>query len=320
MTFRALVARESSVDFEQLEDSVLPEGVLVDVAYSSLNYKDALAVTRRGRIVRRFPMVLGIDLAGTVVETGERVVAHGQGLGELDWGGYTTREHVRADALNAIPDGMSFEQAMQIGTAGFTAMLCVMALERNGVEPHAASNDREVIVTGATGGVGSLAVMLLAKRGYKVAASTGRPELAKYLHDLGATSIVSRDELAAKGAPMQSERWAGGIDTVGGPTLANVYAQTAYGGAVAACGMAGGHELTVAVWPMILRNVSILGVSSLLTPKELRAEAWTRLARDTDFEKLATLSRIEPLSNIVTLSKDLLEGRLHGRVVIDVKA
>lgn len=316
MTFRALVARESEVAFEQIDDAQLPEGVLVDVAYSSLNYKDALAVTRRGRIVRRFPMILGIDLAGTIAETGERVLAHGQGLGELDWGGYTARERVRADALVPVPDEMSLEQAMQLGTAGLTAMLCLMALERNGVVP----DDREVIVTGATGGVGSIAVMLLSREGYRVAAATGRPELESYLRSLGATSIVSREELTAKGAPMQSERWAGGIDTVGGVTLANLYAQTAYGGAIACCGMAGGHELNIAVWPLILRNVSLLGVSSILPPQETRILAWSRMANEIDFATLAGLSRTEPLSNIFTLAEELLGGKLHGRVVLDVNA
>jgi acrylyl-CoA reductase (NADPH) len=314
MTFKALVARENAVAFEELEE-LPPDGVTVDVAYSSLNYKDALAVTRRGKIVRKFPMILGIDLAGTT-ESGEQVLAVGQGLGESEWGGYTTRERVREDALVPVPEGMSLEQAMQIGTAGFTAMLCVLALERNGVLP----SDREIVVTGAAGGVGSIAVLLLAKLGYRVAASTGRPELEDYLRGLGATSITPRDELANAGAPMQKERWAGGIDTVGGTTLANVFAQTAYGGAVACCGMAGGHELTTAVWPLILRNVSLLGVSSILTPRAQRIEAWTRLARDVDFDKLAGLSRTEPLSKIFELSEDILAGKTRGRVVIDPSA
>jgi acrylyl-CoA reductase (NADPH) len=313
MTFRALVARENAVAFETLSDDDLPkDGVTIDVAYSSLNYKDALAVTRRGRIVRRFPTVLGIDLAGTIVESGAKVLAVGQGLGESEWGGYTQRERVREDALVALPDGMSLEQAMQLGTAGFTAMLCVLALERNNVLP----SDREIVVTGAAGGVGSVAVMLLARLGYRVAASTGRPELEPYLRNLGATSIIPRDELSQPGAPMQTERWAGGIDTVGGVTLANVFAQTAYGGAVACCGMAGGHELGTTVWPLILRNVSLLGVSSIRTPKPLREEAWTRLARDTDFAKLAELSRTEPITRIFELSEEILAGRVRGRIVI----
>lgn len=321
MTFAALVAHEDRVSFEQLTDDDLPKnGVLVDVAYSSLNYKDALAVTRRGRIVRRFPMVLGIDLAGTVVSSddpefapGDRVVGHGQGLGESDWGGYTPRERVRPDAIVHLPDGISLEQAMQVGTAGFTAMLCVMALERNGVMP----DDREIVVTGAGGGVGSVAVMLLARLGYRVAASTGRPELEPYLRSLGATSIVPREELTQKGAPMQTERWAGGVDTVGGVALSNLYAQTAYGGAVASCGMAGGHELVTTVWPLILRNVSLLGVSSLKTPKPQRIEAWARLTRETDFGQLAGLSRTEPLSRIFELSEEIMAGQGRGRTVIE---
>jgi putative YhdH/YhfP family quinone oxidoreductase len=321
MSYQDLVAHEDRVSFEPLTDDDLPKnGVLVDVAYSSLNYKDALAVTRRGRIVRRFPMVLGIDLAGTVVSSddpefapGDRVVGHGQGLGENDWGGYTKRQRVRPDAIVHLPEGISLEQAMQVGTAGFTAMLCVLALERNGVVP----DDREVVVTGAAGGVGSVAVMLLARLGYRVAASTGRPELEPYLRSLGAKSIVPREELAQKGAPMQTERWAGGVDTVGGVTLTNVYAQTAYGGAVACCGMAGGHELAATVWPLILRNVSLLGVSSLKTPKPQRIEAWARLRRETDFQQLADLSRTEPLSRIFELSEEIMAGKVRGRIVIE---
>lgn len=322
MTIRALMAREGGVAFEQLSEDDLPKhAVTVDVACSSLNYKDGLAVTGRGRIVRKFPMVLGIDLAGTVVASevpefkpGDRVLVTGQGLSELDWGGYTARGRYRPDALVPVPDGLSLEQAMHIGTAGITAMLCLMALEQNGVLP----GEREIVVTGAAGGVGSIAVMLLARHGYRVAASTGRPELEGYLRELGAASIIPRDELAAKGAPMQSERWAGGIDTVGGQTLANVYAQTTYEGAVACCGMAGGHELTVAVWPMILRNVSLLGVSSLKTPKAKRLKGWSRLAADLDPVRLATLSRTEPLSGIVALAGDILDGKVRGRVAIDV--
>ena len=324
MTFHALVAREpGKASIETLTDADLPEHeVTVDVAYSSLNYKDALGVTGRGRVVRRFPMVLGIDLAGTVAESsnpalvpGTPVVAVGQGLGESEWGGYTQRQRVRADALVPLPAGMTAEQSMQIGTAGFTAMLCVMALERNGVLP---GGKAEVLVTGAAGGVGSIAVLLLARLGYRVAASTGRPELEGYLRGLGASSIVPREELAATGGPMQPERWAGGVDTVGGQTLANVFAQTAYGGAVACCGMAGGHELATTVWPLILRNVSLLGVSSIRTPRAQRIEAWDRLARDTDRERLASLSRTEPLSRIHELAEEILAGRVRGRVVIAV--
>ena len=329
MTFQALLARASegsyTVAMETLDDGDLPRDgqVTVDVAYSSLNYKDALAVTARGRIIRRFPMILGIDLAGTVAASdsdqykpGDRVVGMAQGLGETDWGGYTQRERVKAHALVPLPDALSFEQAMQIGTAGFTAMLCVLALEQAGITP----SERELVVTGAAGGVGSLAVMLLAKRGYRVAASTGRPELEPYLRSLGATSIVPRDELAKAGGPLQSERWAGGIDTVGGQTLATLFAQTAYEGAIACCGMAGGHELNTTVWPLILRNVSLLGVSSIHTSLPKRVAAWARLASDVDLAQLASLSRTEPLSRIRELSEELLAGQVRGRIAIDVNA
>lgn len=326
MTHRALIARKQekgyAVALEDLDE--LGEGeVVVNVAYSSLNYKDALAVTARGKIIRRFPMVLGIDLAGTVVESssaefkpGDRIAGTGQGLGEQDWGGYATRQRVRADAIVPLPDSLSFEQAMQIGTAGVTAMLCVMGLDAYGLEPC----EREVVVTGAAGGVGSLAVMLLARRGHRVAASTGRPELEDYLRGLGATSIVPRAEFARKPAPMESERWLGGIDTVGGDTLATLLAQTAYEGAIACCGMAGGGELQTTVWPLILRNVALLGISSIRTSKPKRIEAWTRLASELDRHKLASLSRVEPLTKINEVSEEILAGRVRGRVVIDVHA
>lgn len=326
MTFRALIARETdngkyTTAFENLEDSDLQQGeVTVDVAYSSLNYKDALAVTGRGKIIRRFPMVLGIDLAGTVVESttddfqpGDRVLATGQGLGEQDWGGYTKRQRVRADALVPLPEGLTLEQSMQLGTAGITAMLCVMALEQAAIAP----SERELVVTGAAGGVGSIAIMLLAQLGYRVAASTGRLEEADYFRGLGATSVIHRDELAKKGGPLQTEKWAGGIDTVGGQTLATLFAQTAYEGAIACCGMAGGHELNTTVWPLILRNVSLLGVSSLRTSISRRVEGWQRLARDVDATKLSALSRTEPLENIHSLSETILEGKVRGRIVIE---
>jgi acrylyl-CoA reductase (NADPH) len=325
MTFRALLAEKTDsgyrVDLRDLNDADLKGDVLVDVAYSSLNYKDGLAVTARGKIIRKFPMVLGIDLAGTVVESsrsdykpGDRVVAVGQGLGETDWGGYAQRQRVRSEVLVPLADALSFEQAMAIGTAGFTAMLCVLALEQMDVRP----SERDFVVTGAGGGVGSIAVMLLARRGYKVAASTGRPELEGYLRGLGASSIVPRDELSRKAAPLESERWGGGIDTVGGQTLATLFAQTAYGGAIACCGMAGGGELHTAVWPLILRNVSLLGVSSVQTPMPKRRQAWAALAKEVDGATLASLSRTEPLSRIHELAEEIVSGQVRGRVVIDV--
>jgi len=326
--FRALVAEQHDggsygVTLKELTNEELPNvgEVLVDIAFSSLNYKDALAVTGRGKIIRKFPMVPGIDLAGTVVESsdarykaGDRVIGLAHGLGELHWGGYAERQRVRADVLVPLPPTLSLEESMRIGTAGFTAMLCVLALEHAGVVP----TEREVVVTGAAGGVGSLAVMLLAKRGYKVAASTGRSELESYLRDLGATSIVARDELAKKGGPLQSEKWAGAIDTVGGQTLATLLAQTVYEGAIAACGMAGGAELNTTVFPLILRNVALLGVSSIETSMPKRLEAWSRLESDLDRNRLASLSRTEPLSKITELSDEILAGHVRGRVVINV--
>jgi len=325
MSFRALLAEKTDggyrAELRELNDDDLRGDVLVDVACSSLNYKDGLAVTARGKIIRKFPMVLGIDLAGTVIDSsspdykpGDRVVACGQGLGETEWGGYAQRQRVRAQALVPLPDALSFEQAMAIGTAGFTAMLCALALEQMDIRP----SEREFVVTGAAGGVGSIAVMLLAKRGYKVAASTGRPELEEYLRGLGASSIVPRAELAKKSAPLESERWGGGVDTVGGQTLATLFAQTAYGGAIACCGMAGGGELQTFVWPLILRNVSLLGVSSVQTPLAQRRAAWAALAKEIDAETLASSSRTEPLSRIHAVAEEILGGTVRGRIVIDV--
>jgi acrylyl-CoA reductase (NADPH) len=326
--FRALVAEQNAagnyaVALKELSTDELPPGgdVVVDIDFSSLNYKDALAVTGRGKIIRKFPMVPGIDLAGTVVESsdarykpGDRVIGLAHGLGELHWGGYAERQRVRGDVLVPLPPTLSLEESMRIGTAGFTAMLCVLALEHAGVVP----SEREVVVTGAAGGVGSLAVMLLANRGFRVAASTGRAELEPYLRDLGASSIIPRDDLAKKGGALQSEKWAGAIDTVGGQTLATLLAQTVYEGAIAACGMAGGAELNTTVFPLILRNVSLLGVSSIETSMPKRLEAWSRLESDLDRQKLASLSRTEPLSKIAELSDEILAGRVRGRIVINV--
>jgi acrylyl-CoA reductase (NADPH) len=320
---RALVARsQKDVGFEQVNVSEMRDGdVLVAVEFSSLNYKDGLAVTGTGRIVRQFPTIVGIDLAGTVIESatseftpGDRVLGTGQELGERYGGGYTVVQRVHAEALVPIPEHLSTEQSMTLGTAGLTAMLCVMALEQNDVKP----NEREVVVTGAAGGVGSIAVHLLAQGGYKVAASTGRSELEPYLRELGATSVVSREEVASGSGPLQKERWAGGIDTVGGTILANVFAQTAYEGAVACCGMAGGHELSTTVWPLILRNVSLLGISSIKTSKAKRKVAWQRLAEECRPEALVRMSRTKPLSDIKSLAVEILAGRVPGRIVIDV--
>jgi acrylyl-CoA reductase (NADPH) len=326
--FNALLAEGNdssyTVRLAQLSPSQLPAGdVLVQIDYSALNYKDGLAVTGKGKIIRRFPMVLGIDLAGTVLESstdefksGDRVLAVGQGLSETRWGAYSQLGRFPADALLHTPKTFDSKQAVAIGTAGFTAMLSVMALEQVGVKP----SDREVIVTGAAGGVGSFAVLLLAKLGYKVAASTGRPETHSYLRDLGATTIVERAELAREASPLQSERWAGGIDSVGGQTLANILSSTASYGAVAACGLAGGASLKMTVFPFILRNVSLLGISSVVSPKPLRIEAWVRLASILKPNDLTSVTRIKPLTRYRELADEILAGQVRGRVVIDVNA
>jgi acrylyl-CoA reductase (NADPH) len=327
-TFRALIA-EGSADryvthLKDLTADALPPGdLLIEVAYSSLNYKDALAVTGRGRIIRRFPMVCGIDLSGRVIATqtpefaiGDEVIVIGHGLGETQWGGYSQRARVRADAAVKLPAGLNVQQAMAVGTAGFTAMLSLIALEDHGVVP----GDREVIVTGAAGGVGSIAIALLAVHGYKVAASTGRPEAHAYLRELGASTIVDRADLAKKSPPLASERWAGGIDAVGGQTLASVIASTAAYGAVAACGLAGGAELSTTVFPFILRNVALLGINSVDPPKPLCTRAWERLAHAAFVRKLDTIATLEPLSRIQDLCPQVLDGQVRGRVVIDVNA
>ena len=325
-TFRALIA-EGTADryvtrFANLDADALPQGdVLIEVAYSSLNYKDALAVTGRGKIIRRFPMVCGIDLSGRVIATespafriGDEVIVAGHGLGETHWGGFSQRARVRADAAVQLPAGLNLEQAMAIGTAGFTAMLSLIALEDHGIGP----GDRDVVVTGAAGGVGSIAVALLAVHGYRVAASTGRPETHAYLRELGATTIVDRADLATKSPPLAPERWAAGIDTVGGQTLASVIASTAAYGAVAACGLAGGAELSTTVFPFILRNVALLGINSVNPPTPLGTRAWERLALGSFVRKLETIARIEPLSRIEELCQQILDGQIRGRVVLDV--
>jgi putative YhdH/YhfP family quinone oxidoreductase len=307
-----------TISTDQLPDN----DVLVEVAYSSLNYKDGLAVSGKGRIARKPPTVGGIDLAGTVVESrdprwtpGDQVVVNGWGLSETQWGGYGRFARMKAEWLVALPDAFTPEQAMAIGTAGYTAALCVEALERWG---RIAPGDGEVLVTGAAGGVGSVAIALLAKLGYSVTASTGRPETHDYLRDLGASAFVDRATLQEKGGPLQKERWTGAVDSVGSTTLANVLAQTVYGGAVAACGLAGGADLPATVLPHILRGVALLGVDSVMAPLSAREAAWKRLARDLDPAKLAEMTTVEPMSNLPALAEDIVAGRTRGRVVIDV--
>lgn len=328
-TFKALVLEEiegkSRASFKELTSADLPQGdVTVRVAYSTLNYKDGLAVTGKAKIARRLPMVCGIDLAGTVEESsapaykpGDAVAVTGWGLSESHWGGYTQRQRVKSDWLVPVPQEFTLKQVMAIGTAGFTSILCVMGLEQMGVEP----GEHEVIVTGAAGGVGSVAIAILAKLGYKVAASTGRPELRDYLLSLGATSIVERSALAQpSGRPLDAERWAGGVDTVGGEVLASMLRGIRYGGTVAACGLAGGANLPTSVYPFILRGVNLLGIDSVMCPKPRRLAAWRRLARDLPVAQLDAMTLVEPLSKVPQLAEEILKGQVRGRVVIDVNA
>jgi len=322
---RALVAREAApAQFETLTDADLPDGdVTVDVRYSSLNYKDGLAVSGKGKIVRSFPMVCGIDLAGTVAASdsaefapGDEVVVTGWGLSETHPGGYAERQRVRSEWLVRRPEQLSLQRTMAIGTAGLTAMLCVQALEDAGLAP---GQDGPVLVTGAAGGVGSVAVAILAARGYRVTASTGRPEAHDYLRGLGASEFVDREELAAdSGRPLDKQRWPAVVDTVGGTTLANAIKQTHYRGSVAACGLAGGVELPSSVMPFILRGVNLLGIDSVQCPIEVRERAWRRLAAELPLDRLDESTTVRPLDDVPELAGEILRGRTRGRVVIDV--
>lgn len=323
---RALVAREDGpAQFQQLTDADLPDGdVTVDVRYSSLNYKDGLAVTGTGKIVRRFPLVCGIDLAGTVsasdspqYQPGDEVVLTGWGLSETRPGGYTQRQRVHSEHLVHKPAELSLSQSMAIGTAGLTAMLCVQALEDAGLSPE---TDGTVLVTGAGGGVGSVAIAVLAHLGYQVAAATGRPETHDYLRELGASEFVDRAELAEdSGRPLDKQRWAAAVDTVGGTTLATVLKQTDYRGSVAACGMAGGVGLPSSVMPFILRGVNLLGVDSVQCPTPIRAAAWQRLATDLPLDKLDAITNVQPFDAVPQLATEILQGQTRGRVVVDVQ-
>lgn len=325
--FTALVIEDADgrarASFKSLTLEELPDDdVLVEVAFSALNYKDGLALCgNRNKVARKLPMVGGIDLAGTVVESrspqwrvGDKVVLNGFGLSETHWGGYSRYQRVKAEWLLRLPKAFSLQEAMAIGTAGYTAALCVDALVDWGLQPGRG----EVLVTGAAGGVGSVATALLAKAGFDVTASTGRPETHDYLRGLGATQFVSRASLQEKGGPLQRERWAGAVDSVGSTTLVNVLAQTRYGGAVAACGLAGGMEFSGTVLPHILRGVALLGIDSAMTPMAKRERAWQRLARDLEASKLAQMSHVEPMSKLPELAESILAGKTRGRVVIDV--
>lgn len=300
----------------------LPEGdVLVDVAYTTLNYKDALAITGASPVVRSFPMVPGIDFSGIVAESanpdykpGDRVVLNGWGVGEKHWGGLAKQARVKGDWLVPLPEGLSLRQAMAIGTAGYTAMLCVLALEKQGIAPEMG----EVVVTGAAGGVGSVALALLAARNFQVAAVTGRPAEADYLKNLGATSIVDRAELSGKGRPLAKERWAAGIDVAGSTVLANVLASIKYRGVVAACGLAAGMDLPTTVAPFILRGVTLVGVDSVMCPRGERIAAWDRLASDLDLAKLDSMTTELAFGDVIEAAPRFLEGQVRGRIVVPV--
>ncbi len=312
---------------QPLDDALLGEeadgDVTVQVAWSTLNYKDALALTGQAPIVRRFPLVPGIDFAGTVLrsrhpawQVGDAVILNGWGVGENHHGGLATQARVPGDWLVALPAGMTARQAMAIGTAGYTAMLCLLALERHGLRP----GDGEVLVTGASGGVGSVAIALLAGLGYTVVASTGRPAEAPYLQSLGAASILDRHTLSAPGKPLGKERWAAVIDSVGSHTLANACATTRANGAVTACGLAGGMDLPASVAPFILRGVTLYGINSVTVPLALRQQAWQRLAHDLDPARLASMVHEVPLADAIATGAALLGGTVRGRVVVDVQA
>jgi acrylyl-CoA reductase (NADPH) len=326
-TYKAFVANQSAAGFsaglQQLTSEEFPAGeVLIRVAYSSLNYKDGLAVTGKPGVIRQFPMVPGVDLAGVVEESasplfrrGEEVVVTGCGTSETMWGGYAQLARLSAEFIVPLPKGLTLRQAMGVGTAGFTAVQCVMELERHGLKP----GGREVVVTGAAGGVGSVAVAVLATLGYKVVASSGRAELASYLKSLGAAEVIDRSVLStASKRPMESERWAGAVDTVGGDTLAGVIRTLSAGSSVAACGLAGGAALNTTVYPFILRGVNLLGIDSLRAPNARRREIWARIVQDLPLGLLESMIEVQPLEKIQELGELVLAGKTRGRVVIDV--
>ncbi len=325
-SFKAVVIEKTEggtkaalTDFD--EANLMDGDVTVRVEYSTLNYKDGLALTGRAPVVRRFPMIAGIDLAGTVESSshpawkpGDKVVLNGWGLGETHLGAYAQKARVKGDWLVPLPAGMSARDAMAIGTAGYTAMLAVMALERHGITPVAGP----VVITGAAGGVGSVAIAILARLGFTVHAVTGRTQEAEFLKGLGASEIIDRKDLAGPPKPLAKERWAGGIDAVGSTTLANLLSMTRYGGAVAACGLAGGMDLPASVAPFILRGVCLYGIDSVMCPIERRREAWNRLAKDLDRAKLAALTTEIGLSDVFQAAPRILQGQVRGRIVVKI--
>lgn len=326
-SFRAILLEEADgkvrASVQDLDDSRLPAGdVTVRVAYSTVNYKDGMILNGLGRLVRAYPHVPGIDIAGTVeasdspdFKPGDQVICTGWRVGEIHWGGYAQRARLKSEWLVPLPPGLDLKRAMAIGTAGYTAMLCVMALEDHGLK-----QDAPVLVTGAAGGVGSVATAILAKLGYSVTAVTGRPDQGEYLRSLGAKDVIGRAEFANGPAkPMDSARWAGAVDTVGGKVLATVLTQMAYGASVAACGNAGGAELGTTVLPFILRGVNLLGIDSVMCPGPQRKEAWARLARDLPLDKLDAMTTTAKLADVPALAEKILKGQVRGRTVIDVK-
>ncbi|WP_242359957.1 MULTISPECIES: MDR family oxidoreductase [Anaeromyxobacter] len=324
--FKAIVVEKAAAGHEarltELDEAQLPEGdVTVRVEYSTLNYKDALAITGASPVVRKYPMVPGIDLAGVVEASGDpawspgdRVLLDGWGVGESHFGGLAQKARVRSAWLLPVPAAFTSRQAMSIGTAGYTAMLCVLALEKHGLKP----GDGEVLVTGAAGGVGSVAIAILSRLGYRVVASTGRAAEASYLQSLGAAEVIDRAQLSAPGKPLGKERWAGAVDSVGSHTLANVCATTRYRGAVAACGLAQGMDFPATVAPFILRGVTLYGIDSVMAPRALRLEAWSRLARDLDATKLDAITHEIGLGEAIGAARDVLAGKVRGRLVVNV--
>ena len=314
--------KKQSVAVTELTEADLMEGdVTVAIEATTINYKDGLAITGKAPVVRRFPLVPGIDFAGTVISSshpdwkpGDKVILNGWGTGETHHGAFAEKSRVKGDWLVPLPKGMSVRDAMAIGTAGYTAMLSVMALERHGITP-----DRgPVVVTGAAGGVGSVAIAILSKLGFHVIASTGRVSESPYLTGLGAAEIIAREELSGPAKPLARERWAGGVDAVGSHTLANVLSMTSYGGAIAACGLAGGMDLPSSVAPFILRGVSLLGIDSVMAPKEIRLEAWRRIATDLDRGKLSALTTTVGFDGIIGAARDIVDGKIRGRVVVEM--
>ena len=324
--FRALMIEKEedtqTVKMVDIEDNDLMEGnVLVNVTHSTLNYKDGLAITGASPVVRSFPMIPGIDFSGIVLSSednkfseGDRVVLNGYGLSESHFGGYSEKARVKSEHLLKLPENISNKQAMAIGTAGYTAMLCVLAIEDHGINP----DDGVILVSGASGGVGSVAISLLSDLGYNVEASTGRLEETPYLNTLGAKTVIDRSELSEPSRPLGKERWAGAIDSVGSTTLANILAQVSYGGAVSACGLAQGMDLPSTVMPFILRGVSLLGIDSVMAPMQLRERAWKRLSENININKLEEMTIDTSLDQVEGLANEILQGKVRGRVIVNI--